>query len=62
MMFEMITSEASYLKSINTFIDVFMKSKLFCCMESGNDESKRDFQNIFSNIASIQETSEKYYA
>ncbi|XP_060562861.1 ephexin-1-like [Ruditapes philippinarum] len=58
MKFEMITSEASYLQSINTFIDVFMKSELFRRMESGNDESKRDFQNIFSNIASIQETSE----
>ena len=55
--FEVITSEASYLKSLNILIDTFLMSK-FLSPDSGN-VTRLERHHIFSNIVSVMETSER---
>ncbi|XP_053378788.1 uncharacterized protein LOC123528066 isoform X3 [Mercenaria mercenaria] len=60
-MFEIITSEATYLKSLNVLIDVFLMSD-----ELGSDLSnkcvitRQERHVIFSNIGAIRDTSERF--
>lgn len=60
-MFEIITSEVTYLKSINILIEVFQKSDEF-----GSDVpeksvlTKEKRKEVFSNINIIRDASEKY--
>lgn len=62
-MFEIITSEATYLKSLNVLISVFLMSD-----ELGRDHSnkcvftRQDRHVVFSNIGTIRETSERFLA
>ena len=59
-MFEIITSEASYLKSLNVLMDVFL-----CSDEFGSDMSNKcvltrnERHVIFSNIGAIRDASER---
>ncbi|XP_074654636.1 uncharacterized protein LOC141908470 isoform X2 [Tubulanus polymorphus] len=59
-MFEVITSEASYLKSLHIFLNVFM-----CSNEFSNERSysciinQRDRHVLYSNIIAVMETSER---
>ena len=59
-MFEIITSEATYLKSLNVLINVFLLSKEF-----GSDLSDRGVLTrqerhvVFSNIGTIRDASER---
>ncbi|KAL4219522.1 Rho guanine nucleotide exchange factor [Mactra antiquata] len=60
-MFEIITSEVTYIKSINVLIEVFVKSD-----ELGSDVPQKSVltrekrKEIFSNITMIQDASEKF--
>ncbi|KAL8597681.1 hypothetical protein ACOMHN_012648 [Nucella lapillus] len=62
-MFEIMTSEASYLKSLNVLINVFLMSPEFG--SDMNDRcvvTKRQRQFLFSNIGSIRDISAKFLA
>ena len=58
-MFEVITSEASYIRSLNILLSRFMKSEelssgsSLCVLERGQSHV------LFSNISSIKSVSEK---
>ncbi|XP_053391611.1 ephexin-1-like [Mercenaria mercenaria] len=59
--FEIIASEASYLKSINVLIDVFMMSDMFRYKSPTRSKvNKQKHDLIFSNILEIRETSERF--
>ena len=59
-MFEVISSEASYLKSLNILISHFVQSSQF----SGESSvlSKRDQRILFSEVISVRSCSEKFLA
>ena len=59
-MFEVISSEASYLKSLNILISHFVQSSQF----SGESSvlSKRDQRILFSEVISVRACSEKFLA
>ncbi|XP_076451935.1 uncharacterized protein LOC143287661 isoform X2 [Babylonia areolata] len=62
-MFEIMTSEASYLKSLNILINVFLLSPEFG--SDMNDRcviTKRERQFLFSNIGCIRDISAKFLA
>ena len=58
-MFEVITSEASYLKSLNVLIRHFVQSPKFAGTIPGDTShtgaviSKRDFRVLFSDIIAV---------
>ncbi|XP_043933253.1 rho guanine nucleotide exchange factor 15 isoform X2 [Protopterus annectens] len=54
-MFEVLTSEASYLRSLNVLIDHFMNSK-----ELENTIIIREKKILFSNISKVKEVSESF--
>ena len=59
-MFEIITSEASYLKSLNVLIDVFLMSPEFSSEMSDRCVITRNERHVlFSNVGAIREASEK---
>lgn len=59
-MFEIITSEASYLKSLKVLISVFLTSPEFSAdMTDRCVVNRRDRQILFSNIGSIKDISEE---
>lgn len=60
-MFEIITSEATYLKSLNVLMDVFLMSEEFGADMSNKCVLTRQERHvIFSNIGAIRDTSERY--
>ncbi|XP_062571518.1 uncharacterized protein LOC134233571 isoform X1 [Saccostrea cucullata] len=60
-MFEIITSEASYLKSLNVLIDVFLMSPEFSSEHSDRCVITRQERHVlFSNIGSVRDTSENF--
>ena len=59
-MFEIITSEASYLKSLNILISVFLMAPEFSADHSDRCVvTKRERQVLFSNIGAIRDASER---
>lgn len=59
-MFEIITSEASYLKSLNVVVDVFLMSPEFSSEHSDRCVINRQERHVlFSNIGCVRDTSEK---
>lgn len=62
-MFEIMTSEASYLKSLNVLINVFLMAPEFS-MDMSNRciLSQRERQFLFSNIGCIRDISAKFLA
>ncbi|XP_046360109.2 uncharacterized protein LOC124137724 isoform X2 [Haliotis rufescens] len=62
-MFEIITSEASYMKSLNILITVFLIAPEFSADHSDRCVvTKRERQVLFSNIGAIRDASEKFLA
>ncbi|XP_070207238.1 uncharacterized protein [Littorina saxatilis] len=64
-MFEIMTSEASYLRSLNVLINVFLKSPEFGHDHEMSDRcviTKRERQFLFSNIGCIRDISAKFLA
>ncbi|XP_046547057.1 LOW QUALITY PROTEIN: ephexin-1-like [Haliotis rubra] len=62
-MFEIVTSEASYLKSLNILITVFLIAPEFSADHSDRCVvTKRERQVLFSNIGAIRDASEKFLA
>lgn len=60
-MFEIITSEASYLKSLNVLVDVFLMSQEFSSEHSDRCVITRSERHVlFSNIGSVRDTSENF--
>jgi hypothetical protein len=60
-MFEIITSEASYLKSLKVLISVFLMAPEFSAELSDQCViSRRDRQILFSNIGHIKDISEEF--
>ncbi|XP_041378326.1 serine-rich adhesin for platelets-like isoform X2 [Gigantopelta aegis] len=60
-MFEIITSEASYLKSLNILISVFLMAPEFSSDHSDRCVvTKRERQVLFSNIGTIRDASERF--
>ncbi|XP_071147231.1 uncharacterized protein [Mytilus edulis] len=60
-MFEIITSEASYLKSLNILIDTFLKSQEFSAELSDKCVINRQERHVlFSNIGAVREASESF--
>ena len=58
-MFEVITSEASYLKSLDILIDVFMCAPEFASEHSTNCVlERRDRHVLFSNLCTVRDVSE----
>lgn len=53
-MFEVLTSEVSYLRSLRVLTDHFMESR-----ELNENLINRDKKTLFSNILRIREVSEK---
>lgn len=53
-MFEVLTSEVSYLRSLSVLTDHFMESR-----ELNENLNNRDKKTLFSNILRIREVSEK---
>ncbi|XP_060579714.1 ephexin-1-like [Ruditapes philippinarum] len=61
LMFEIITSEATYLKSLKVLDEVFAKSEEFSSNEPGKCVlSKQERHVIFSNTEEIRKTSERF--
>jgi hypothetical protein len=59
-MFEIITSEASYLKSLNILINVFLMSQEFSAEHSDKCVINRQERHVlFSNIGAVREASER---
>ncbi|GAB6019068.1 hypothetical protein CHUAL_000694 [Chamberlinius hualienensis] len=60
-MFEVITSEASYLKSLNILINHFMLCPMFLHNEFSSEcvLSKRERHVLFSDVLPVRETSER---
>ena len=56
--FEIISSEASYLKSLNVLVSQFANSTKL--RHNTNVISQDDWNNVFSNIYQIRECSEKF--
>ncbi|KAH3822455.1 hypothetical protein DPMN_124233, partial [Dreissena polymorpha] len=64
-MFEILTSEATYLKSMNILIDVFLKSQEFGVDSALTNKcvlTKQERHYIFSNIGAIRDASERFLA
>lgn len=60
-MFEIMTSEASYLRSLNVLINVFLKAPEFSAdMSDRCVITKRERQFLFSNIGTIRDISAKW--
>uniref|UniRef100_A0A2C9L2K1 Rho guanine nucleotide exchange factor 26 n=1 Tax=Biomphalaria glabrata TaxID=6526 RepID=A0A2C9L2K1_BIOGL len=60
-MFEIMTSEASYLKSLKVLINVFVLAPEFSAESSDKGViSRRDRQILFSNIGHIKDISEEF--
>ena len=59
-MFEVISSEASYLKSLNILISHFVQSTQFS--SDSSVLSKRDQRILFSEVISVRACSEKFLA
>ncbi|XP_078337399.1 uncharacterized protein LOC111137825 isoform X4 [Crassostrea virginica] len=60
-MFEIITSEASYLKSLNVLVDVFLMSPEFSSEHSDRCVITRAERHVlFSNIGAVRDTSETF--
>ncbi|CAC5370929.1 NGEF [Mytilus coruscus] len=60
-MFEIITSEASYLKSLNILIDTFLRSQEFSAELSDKCVINRQERHVlFSNIGAVREASESF--
>ncbi|GAB1603834.1 hypothetical protein Ahia01_000664700 [Argonauta hians] len=60
--FEVITSEASYLKSLNILMTTFLHSPEFSDKCSKSVLSRQERHELFSNIGAVRETSEKFLA
>jgi hypothetical protein len=59
-MFEIITSEVSYLKSLNILINVFLMSQEFSAEHSDKCVINRQERHVlFSNIGAVREASER---
>ena len=59
-MFEIITSEATYLKSLNVLVDVFLMSEEFGQdMSNKSVLTRQERHVVFSNIGTIRDTSER---
>jgi SH3 domain-containing guanine exchange factor len=59
-MFEIITSEASYLKSLSILINVFLMSQEFSAEHSDKCVINRQERHVlFSNIGAVREASER---
>ena len=59
-MFEIITSEASYLKSLNILINIFLMSQEFSAEHSDKCVINRQERHVlFSNIGAVREASER---
>ena len=58
-LFELISSEASYLKSLNVLISHFVQSPNFT---SSGIISKRDHRVLFSDVVSVRACSERFLA
>eukprot|EP00095_Tigriopus_kingsejongensis_P010586 maker-scaffold449_size167299-snap-gene-0.16 protein:Tk10586 transcript:maker-scaffold449_size167299-snap-gene-0.16-mRNA-1 annotation:"hypothetical protein DAPPUDRAFT_43086" len=56
--FEVISSEASYLKSLNVLISHFMQSPKF--LGDTSVISKRDYRILFSDVIAVRQCSEKF--
>ena len=56
----MISSEASYLKSLNLLVDHFLNSPVFSFDSNDPVLSKHDVSELFSNIMEVVEVSERY--
>lgn len=60
-LFEIITSEATFHKSLNILVDVFMTSEEFSPTRKPKAAlSKRDHHVIFSNVDAIRKSSERF--
>lgn len=60
--FEIITSEASYLKSLNILMNTFLFSPQFSDKSEKSVLSRQERHELFSNIGAVRETSEKLLA
>ena len=66
-MFEVVTSEASYLKSLNVLIRHFVQSPKFAGTIPGDQShagaviTKRDFRVLFSDIIAVSFCYQLYY-
>ncbi|XP_029651569.1 ephexin-1 isoform X2 [Octopus sinensis] len=60
--FEVITSEASYLKSLNILMTTFLLSPEFSDKSGKSILSRQERHEMFSNIGAVRETSEKFLA
>jgi hypothetical protein len=58
-MFEIMTSEASYLKSLNVLMNIFVMAPEFSAESDKCILSKRERQFLFSNVGSIRDVSSK---
>ncbi|KAK2705635.1 hypothetical protein QYM36_015873 [Artemia franciscana] len=61
-MFEVITSEASYLRSLNILVKHFMSCPEFNCDSSQSVLSKRDKHLLFSDLLPVLQCSERFLA
>lgn len=62
-MFELISSEASYLKSLNVLISHFVQSpRLSSLGPQGEVLSKRDHRILFGDVSSVRRCSEAFLA
>jgi len=60
-MFEIVTSEATYLRSLNVLIDVFLMSPEFSAELTDRCVITRQERHvIFSNIGAVREASERW--
>lgn len=60
--FEVITSEASYLKSLNILMNTFLFSPQFSDKSDKSVLIRQERHELFSNIGAVRETSEKLLA
>ncbi|XP_028394299.1 rho guanine nucleotide exchange factor 5-like isoform X2 [Dendronephthya gigantea] len=58
--FEVISSEASYLKSLNLLVDHFLKSPAFSSDSNDPVLSKHEVSELFSNIMEVVNVSERF--
>ena len=59
-LFEIMTSEASYLRSLDVLIDCFMTSAELDFQNTSSVINRRDHQVLFSNITSVRNVSKRW--
>ena len=59
-LFEVLTSEVSYLKSLEVFISSFCQNKELIGQSDSSILDKRDAHVLFSNIQAVRDVSTKY--